>query len=458
MQTVSEERFIISKDENIEIHPIALLLPEMDADGFDKFKEDISGNGVIEPIVLWQDKVLDGRHRYRAAKELGIDVDARHWEGGMDPVEYVVSKNLLRRHLTKAQLAMCAAKAMEYHIEAAKERQRESGRFDGKEEDGTPKLKEAIQVRTKLAQPEEKKPFASNKDDSKATAKAGKMFGVSKSSVASAKVVLDHGTEEEKMAVESGNIPLVKAEKAVRERLKNAESKAYFNKTTDSIEWAKWTWNPVTGCLHGCEYCYARDIANRYSDAFPSGFKPTFHPERLEAPKNTKLPLSIDHGNRNVFVCSMADLFGDWVPQEWINQVIDACLKAPEWTFIFLTKNPKRLIGIEWPENAWVGTTVDCQVRVDGAVKAFKELNSHKFRPVVTFLSCEPLNEPVDFGEKGLNSFDWVIIGGRSSSSGCPAFQPEWEWVENLHNSARAAGCKIYWKPNLSVRPKEYPG
>jgi protein gp37 len=452
MQTVSEERFIISRDENIEIHPIALLLPEMDADGFDKFKEDISGNGVIEPIILWQGKVLDGRHRYRASKELGIDIDARHWEGGMDPVEYVVSKNLLRRHLSKPQLAMCAAKAMAYHTELAKERQRESG--------GDKKSEEYQKsVSPKLEQPiEEKKPFASNKNENKANSKAGKLFGVSKSSVASAKVVLDHGTEEEKKAVESGDVPLVTAEKIVRERIKNTATKAYFNKTTDSIEWAKWTWNPVTGCKHGCQYCYARDIANRYSDAFPEGFEPTFHPERLGAPENTKIPLSIDHGNRNVFVCSMADLFGEWVPQEWIDQIIESCTKAPEWTFIFLTKNPKRLVGIEWPENAWVGTTVDCQVRVDDAVSVFYKLNQHKFRPVVTFLSCEPLNEELDFGERDLNNFDWVIIGGRSSSSCAPAFQPKWEWVESLHNSARASGCKIYWKPNLKVRPTEYPG
>jgi protein gp37 len=67
------------------------------------------------------------------------------------------------------------------------------------------------------------------------------------------------------------------------------------------------------------------------------------------------------------------------------------------------------------------------------------------------------MNECLDFGERGLNFFDWVIIGGRSASSGAPAFQPEWEWVESLHNAARAAGCKIYWKPNLKTRPTEYP-
>jgi hypothetical protein len=50
-----------------------------------------------------------------------------------------------------------------------------------------------------------------------------------------------------------------------------------------------------------------------------------------------------------------------------------------------------------------------------------------------------------------------VIIGGQSESTGEPAGQPEWDWVENLTNQARKLGVKVYWKPNLTVRPKEYP-
>jgi hypothetical protein len=48
-----------------------------------------------------------------------------------------------------------------------------------------------------------------------------------------------------------------------------------MNKPNDNIEWAMWSWNPVTGCLHGCEYCYARDIANRF---YPQKFVPSFVP------------------------------------------------------------------------------------------------------------------------------------------------------------------------------------
>jgi protein gp37 len=73
----------------------------------------------------------------------------------------------------------------------------------------------------------------------------------------------------------------------------------------------------------------------------------------------------------------------------------------------------------------------------------------------VKFVSCEPLLEPVVFDD--LSCFNWMIIGGRSRNSKMSEFQPEWAWVENLVDQAREAGLNVYFKPNLTVRPKEYP-
>ena len=229
---------------------------------------------------------------------------------------------------------------------------------------------------------------------------------------------------------------------------------AVFNRTNEMVDWAKWTWNPVTGCLHSCGYCYARDIAEgRTGNApFKTGFVPTFYPERLAAPQNTKVPANAatDIGERNVFVCSMADLFGKWVQQAWIDAVMDAVRNAPQWNFLFLTKFPQRLESIDWPANAWVGTTVDEQYRVAIAEKAFRNVNAP-----VKWLSCEPLRERLTFSS--LDMFDWVVVGGQSRSSQEGAFQPPWEWVEHLWQQARASGCLLYWKPNLLTRPQEYP-
>src|SRR5262245_47723476 len=112
---------------------------------------------------------------------------------------------------------------------------------------------------------------------------------------------------------------------------------------SESIEWALWSWNPVTGCLHNCPYCYARDIATLVptASAFPNGFAPTLCPYRLKAPHNTSFPeaKAADWiGHKNVFVCSMADLFGRWVPAEWIEAVLTEIRAAPQWNFLFLTK------------------------------------------------------------------------------------------------------------------------
>jgi protein gp37 len=97
-----------------------------------------------------------------------------------------------------------------------------------------------------------------------------------------------------------------------------------------------------------------------------------------------------------------------------------------------------------------VGTTVDAQSRVEIAEKAFRKVNAS-----VKWLSCEPLRERLTFSS--LDMFDWIVLGGQSASTQAPAFQPEWEWVEHLMAQARAAGCMAYWKPNLTVRPQEYP-
>lgn len=228
------------------------------------------------------------------------------------------------------------------------------------------------------------------------------------------------------------------------------DPKTAFNRTNENIEWAAWSWNPVTGCKHGCAYCYARDIANRF---YPQGFVPSLHPGRLSAPWQTKQIAprwKDDQGHKSVFVCSMADLFGEWVPEAWIDAVIDEVDNSPQWTYIFLTKNPERLVHFHWPENAVVGATVDTQERVQAAEQAFSQIDAP-----VKFLSCEPLRGQVILSRPDL--FDWVIIGGQSKSSQASAKQPRWEWVESLHWQAHRAGCKVYWKTNLTVRPRQYP-
>ena len=221
-----------------------------------------------------------------------------------------------------------------------------------------------------------------------------------------------------------------------------------FTLTNDNIEWARWTWNPVVGCRFDCKYCYAHDIGMR----FKHSFEPTFIRERLQAPYNTVIPKSRrdELGIKHVFVCSMGELFGDWIPSDQIQAILDVCSNTPQWTYIFLTKNPKRYSEFSFPKNAWVGATIDTQNRVEASYQGLMECDAR-----VRFLSCEPLKGPIELPND--MPVNWIIIGGQRRSTREPAGQPEWLWVKNLMKQAWELGAKVYWKPNLTVRPKEYP-
>jgi protein gp37 len=145
----------------------------------------------------------------------------------------------------------------------------------------------------------------------------------------------------------------------------------------------------------------------------------------------------------------MADLFGEWVPNEWISKVMKVVESNPQWIFIFLTKNPRRLTSIQFPNNAWVGASVDRQVRVTPTEDAMRQVSAS-----VRFVSCEPMLEQITFSDYSI--LDWVIIGAQSKSTQEPEKQPEYKWVKSLTDAAHDGGCKVYWKPNC--RPlREYP-
>lgn len=233
-------------------------------------------------------------------------------------------------------------------------------------------------------------------------------------------------------------------------------TRAKFNQqTSKDIEWAMWSWNPITGCEHTCPYCYAREIATNRGRArvFPYGFAPTLKPRSLLAPRFARLPSEalFDTRYRNVFLGSMADVFGRWVPAEWIEAVLAEVRAAKEWNFLCLTKFPKRMAEFDIPENCWMGTTVDLQARVNAAEEAFANVHSK-----VRWLSCEPLIEPLKF--KHLDRFDWIVIGGASKTQETPEWRPPSDWIEDLKRQARKANLAIYEKTNLwGARTLELP-
>lgn len=109
----------------MKAHPLADLMPHMGREEYDELANSISERGLLEPIVVLDDKILDGRHRARACQERGVEPRYRPFEGD-DPARYVFAANVQRRHLTPGQRAAIAAEMLE-HFEA-KAKARKTGR------------------------------------------------------------------------------------------------------------------------------------------------------------------------------------------------------------------------------------------------------------------------------------------------------------------------------------------
>jgi hypothetical protein len=110
-----------------EPHALAKVLPAMSGEDYDRLRTDIAANGLLEPITLYEGKVLDGIHRQKVCEEAGVEPRYEEFSGD-DPLMFVYSRNIARRHLSKSQLAMIAADLLPQFKQAAKQRMVDGGR------------------------------------------------------------------------------------------------------------------------------------------------------------------------------------------------------------------------------------------------------------------------------------------------------------------------------------------
>lgn len=238
-----------------------------------------------------------------------------------------------------------------------------------------------------------------------------------------------------------------------------------MNKT--KIDWCDYTWNPVTGCYHGCEYCYARKIANRFGkiddrlkdkfddllysecfakpdNPFPNLFKPTFHRYRLDEPKKLKKP-------SNIFVVSMGDLFGSWVPDSWIKNIFKACKEAPQHRYLFLTKNPRRYESINDDfENFWYGATVTDNKSYELALSSFMQQAVNSENTFNTFLSIEPILEDINIisYDGYITLVKWIIVGAETGNRK-DKVRPKKEWIIKIKDKCKEMNIPIFMKESL---------
>lgn len=260
------------------------------------------------------------------------------------------------------------------------------------------------------------------------------------------------------------------------------------------IEWADTVWNPVTGCTkisEGCRNCYAERMSKRLAGrcGYPAEepFKVTLHPEKLEEPFKWKKP-------KRIFVCSMADLFHDDVPDSFIEEVFAIMSVANQHTFMVLTKRPDRMLkwftdnrsmfvagaaqqlGHRWllPDipmrewwplkNVWLGVTAENQEQADKRIPLLLQTPA-----AVRFVSVEPMIGAVDLTRvvydrvieidalnglcgwprahapfpDGAKKLNWIICGGETGPGARPLHP---DWVRSLRDQCRAANVSFFFK------------
>jgi hypothetical protein len=170
--------------QQIKWHEASMIFPMLDDDKLSELADDIKTNGQTNPILIASGKVIDGRNRWTACKLAGVKPKTEEIPEPDDPVAFVLSLNLHRRHLTPSQASMCAARARDIYEKQAKERQGHGETAPGKTLPAN--LPEAI------------------KGDARDM--AGKAFGVSGKSVDHAKRVIEKGIPELAKAVDTGRM------------------------------------------------------------------------------------------------------------------------------------------------------------------------------------------------------------------------------------------------------------
>lgn len=242
-----------------------------------------------------------------------------------------------------------------------------------------------------------------------------------------------------------------------------------------AIEWAEMSWNPIrarslaTGvvghyCVKvspGCLHCYAERLQAwpigsgiRYAAQDRGSVDLYLDEAALEEPTRKKR-------GRDIFPCSMTDLFADFHPDEWIGRMFDVMYRTPQHRYQVLTKRAARMrdfiVGANGAgnnafafKNVWFGISAESQDAWNERAPFVDEMRSLGFN---TWASCEPLLGEIDIGRHRVG---WAVIGGESGPGARPTYAPH---VRSLLRQFQRAGTRVFVKQlGANVRDRNDAG
>jgi protein gp37 len=226
-----------------------------------------------------------------------------------------------------------------------------------------------------------------------------------------------------------------------------------------AIEWTDATWTPIRArfleiqndgsgkerigwhCTHaseGCRFCYAEKINHRLGTGRAYAPDELYREDR-KGYRNGEVHVFLNETMllhpvkwrrpRRIFVCSMTDLFADFVSDDWIARIVEIMTATPRHAFQVLTKRPDRMLqslaSITPMPHVWIGTSVEDQKRADERREPLRALAEAGWN---TWVSYEPALGPVDWS--GWEFIRWMVSGGESGPNARPS-HPDW------HRAAR---------------------
>ena len=222
-----------------------------------------------------------------------------------------------------------------------------------------------------------------------------------------------------------------------------------------SIEWTDHTFNPWWGCSKvspGWVNCYAETWARRVGTAVwgKDADRRFFGEKHWDEPVKWNAAAALEEKRKRVFCASMADVFelrsdlDKWREKLW--ELID---ETPWLDWLLLTKRPENIEvkspwTKDWPNNVWLGTTVEDQTRASERLPVLLQFPAKR-----RFLSCEPLLGPIDLRAwtsnrpKNLQPIDWVIAGGESGAN-ARVMLPG--WARTLRDQCQQAKIPFHFK------------